>query len=244
TEESDPRILRQRVLDYKEQNNRDLVAEVSTPVQYVWSQSIPVLPPGSEPDLHVVLYDFGIKYNTLRFLTARSCRITVVPHQTTASEVLNLQPDGILLSNGPGDPQDLIEVIPNIQSLLGKIPIFGICLGHQLLAMALGFSTFKLKFGHRGGNHPVKDLATGKVEITSQNHGYCVELSGERDGTTVTHINLNDGTLEGLANKELNCFSVQYHPEAAPGPHDAEYLFERFINLINENRTKGVGFSA
>ncbi len=245
TLENDPDLLLQKVMAHKKSSTRNLVEEVSSKEVYSWfnQQKNPFDParsiPGAKPVNHVVVYDFGVKYSILRQLASRGCRVTVVPHQTTAAEVMALQPDGILLSNGPGDPVDQRFIVPEIEKLLGKVPLFGICLGHQLLALACGFSTFKLTFGHRGGNHPVKELATGKVQITSQNHGYCVELEGKDHDTKPTHINLNDGTLEGLENCRLKYFSVQYHPEAAPGPHDSEQLFDKFIKLINKNRTKG-----
>ncbi len=248
-EDNDVSNLKRRVLAYKNQNKRNLVDEVSTPGQYILHTPRVLMPegdapPGDPPEYHVVIYDFGVKYNIMRSLTARNCRITVVPYHTTADEIIKLQPDGVLLSNGPGDPIDQVSIVGQIQSLLGRVPIFGICLGHQLLAMALGYPTFKLKFGHRGGNHPVKDMRTGKVLITSQNHGYCVQLKEFKCGTEITHINLNDGTLEGIENRQLCCFSVQFHPEAAPGPHDSNYLFDQFIAMMNDSRAKGVGKNA
>jgi carbamoyl-phosphate synthase small subunit len=160
--------------------------------------------------------------------------VLVVPATTSAEEVLALQPDGVFLSNGPGDPAGVRGVVGNIQKLLGQLPIFGICLGHQMLGLAYGGTTYKLKFGHRGGNQPVKDLLTGKVEITAQNHGFCVDPASLPANVEVTHINLNDGSLEGMRHREWPAFSVQYHPEYAPGPHDAEYLFDRFIQLMEQ----------
>ncbi len=240
TVERNPAALQRRVLDFQGFKSRDLVSEVSNPHIYSWIRRTHDVscPAGSlqhgKCGYHVVVYDFGVKYNILRHLAARGCRVTVVPHRTTAAEVTAIKPDGVLLSNGPGDPVDQSDVIPEIKALLGQVPVFGICLGHQLLGMALGFSTFKLAFGHRGGNHPVRELSTGKVWITSQNHGYCVELESAKQGTMPTHINLNDGTLEGLENQSMKCFSVQYHPEASPGPHDSTYLFDRFIELIDK----------
>ena len=201
-------------------------------------------PPGDPPLYHVVIYDFGIKYSILRSLSSRNCRITVVPYSTDADKIFKLQPDGVLLSNGPGDPIDQKIILPQIQSLLGRVPLFGICLGHQLLAMALGYSTYKLKFGHRGANHPVKELSSGKVLITSQNHGYCVKLKENRKGLEVTHLNLNDGTIEGIEDQDLICFSVQFHPEASPGPHDSNDIFDKFIEIMNKNRIKGGDRSA
>jgi carbamoyl-phosphate synthase small subunit len=182
----------------------------------------------------VVAYDFGMKRNILRGLRQRGLAVRVVPADTSAEEVLALDPDGIFLSNGPGDPGALHYIHQNVRALLGKKPIFGICLGHQILGYALGGKTFKLKFGHRGGNQPVKDLTTGKVSITSQNHGFAVDAESLPSDVEVTHINLNDGTVEGLRSKSMPVFSVQYHPEAAPGPHDAEYFFDQFANLIDE----------
>jgi len=183
----------------------------------------------------VIAMDFGIKYNILRCLIDAGCDVAVVPADTTASEILAKNPDGIFLSNGPGDPAAVTYAIEEIKKLLGKKPVFGICLGHQLLGLALGGKTFKLKFGHRGANHPVKDLNTGKIEITSQNHGFCVDINSlNKDEIELTHINLNDNTLEGMAHKKLPIFSVQYHPEASPGPHDSKYLFNRFIQMMEK----------
>lgn len=181
----------------------------------------------------IVAYDFGIKRNILRRLRQEGFKVRVVPADTSAEEVLALNPDGVFLSNGPGDPAALTYVHAHLRGLMGKTPIFGICLGHQMLGYAFGGKTFKLKFGHRGGNQPVKDLRTGKVTITSQNHGFAVDAESLPDTVEVSHINLNDQTVEGLRHKELPIFSVQYHPEAAPGPHDASYFFGQFANLID-----------
>ena len=182
----------------------------------------------------VIAMDFGIKYNILRCLIDAGCDVTVVPGDTKAKDILAHNPDGIFLSNGPGDPAAVTYAIEEIKKLLGKKPIFGICLGHQLLGLAFGGKTFKLKFGHRGANHPVKDLKTGKIEITSQNHGFSVDINSlDKEDVELTHINLNDNTLEGMAHKKLPVFSVQYHPEASPGPHDSRYLFKRFTDLMD-----------
>ena len=187
----------------------------------------------------MVVLDYGIKYNILRSLEQRGCQVLVVPAQTSAREILALKPDGLLLSNGPGDPAANLGIIKTIQNLLGMLPIFGICLGHQIVGLALGGTTFKLKFGHRGANQPVKYLKNGQVEITSQNHGFSVDIQSMKDpDVELTHINLNDQTLEGLEHKKLPIFSVQYHPEASPGPHDASYLFDHFLSLMGKNRRK------
>lgn len=179
---------------------------------------------------HVVVVDFGAKANIARCLVGRGCKVTIVPCDTTSSAILKLKPDGIMLTNGPGDPQDVLYAVAMVRELIGKLPIFGICLGHQIIGLALGGTTYKLKFGHRGGNHPVKNLLTGKVTITSQNHGFAVrEDSLNPDDVVVSHINVNDRTVEGLKHRHLPLFSVQYHPEAAPGPWDSEGLFDEFV---------------
>ena len=221
----------------------DLASRVSTTSSYDWTEaSIPCSPsehlPGkrAELDRHVVAYDFGIKRNILRRLAYIGCRVTVVPATTTAEEVLALNPDGIFLSNGPGDPEPLVTQAANVRKLIEKdIPTFGICLGHQVLGLACGGKTFKLKFGHRGGNHPVLNYRTNKVEITAQNHGFAVDPDSlPSSDVELTHINLNDQTLEGFRHRNHPVFCVQYHPEAAPGPHDSLYLFEDFRQLIDE----------
>jgi carbamoyl-phosphate synthase small subunit len=190
------------------------------------------------PGYFVVAYDFGIKYNILRNLAESGCQVRVVPATTSAEEVLALNPDGIFLSNGPGDPDAVPYAKENVERLIGKKPIFGICLGHQILGLALGGKTYKLKFGHHGGNQPVMDLTTRKVEITAQNHGFAVDADSLKGAVELTHINLNDNTVEGLAHRELPIFSVQYHPESSPGPHDASYLFKRFADLMAKYRSK------
>jgi carbamoyl-phosphate synthase small subunit len=190
----------------------------------------------------VVAYDYGIKQNILRLLVDHNCDVTVVPARTSPEDVLALKPDGVFLSNGPGDPEPVGYAIQNIRKLMGRVPIFGICLGHQLCGLALGGKTFKLKFGHHGSNHPVKNLRTGKVEITAQNHGFCVDPDSlPSSDVEITHLNLNDHTNEGLRHRSLPLFSVQYHPEASPGPHDARYLFDDFVALMNENPTAKAG---
>jgi carbamoyl-phosphate synthase small subunit len=184
----------------------------------------------------VVAYDFGIKQNILRLLVDYGCDVTVVPAKTSAEDILALKPHGVFLSNGPGDPEPITYAVANIKKLLGRVPIFGICLGHQLCGLALGGKTFKLKFGHHGSNHPVKNLRTQKVEITAQNHGFCVDPESlPSSDVEVTHVNLNDHTNEGMRHRSLPFFSVQYHPEASPGPHDARYLFDDFVALMNEH---------
>lgn len=235
TEDLDAESVVRRARDWSGLVGRDMVERVASPTRYRW-EGKPVsgdgFPEQQGGRFKVVAYDFGIKYNQLRLLAQKGCRVLVVPATTSASEVLALNPDGVFLSNGPGDPAGVKGVVGNVQQLLGKVPIFGICLGHQMLGLAYGGTTYKLKFGHRGGNQPVKDLLTGKVEITSQNHGFCVDPASLPANVEVTHINLNDGSLEGMRHRDYPAFSVQYHPEYAPGPHDAEYLFDRFLQLM------------
>jgi carbamoyl-phosphate synthase small subunit len=221
-------------------NGLDLATKVTCGKPYTWSE-VDRTPfalttgagEGKERRFRTVAYDFGIKQNILRRLVMYGCEVTVVPAQFPAADVLAMAPDGVFLSNGPGDPAPVRVAIENIKTLLGKVPIFGICLGHQLLALALGGETYKLKFGHRGGNHPVKNLLTGKIEITSQNHGFAVDPDSlDTEQVEITHLNLYDGTNEGLRHRRIPAFSVQYHPEASPGPHDSDYLFREFISLM------------
>jgi len=224
----------------------DLAKVVTTSTPYRWDDVDPTtfaLKPNLKPTMNgrrwnVVVYDYGVKHNILRRLTSYGCDLTVVPASFHAERVLEMNPDGIFLSNGPGDPAAVRYGIQNIKRLVGKKPIFGICLGHQLLGLALGGKTFKLKFGHRGANHPVKNLRTNEIEITSQNHGFAVDPDSlDPTKVEITHVNLNDGTNEGFSHRELPIFSVQYHPEASPGPHDSDYLFAQFVELMDRQHS-------
>lgn len=214
----------------------DLAGRVTCSDSYSWNDpgtALGELPEAiPESRFRVIAMDFGVKYNILRQLARHGCEVQVVPARTSADEILAADPDGIFLSNGPGDPEPVDYAVETIRQLVGKKPMFGICLGHQLLGLAFGGTSFKLKFGHRGANQPVKRLDTGQVEITSQNHGFCVDIESLPKAVEVTHINLNDQTLEGMRHTEHLIFSVQYHPEASPGPHDANYLFEKFTDLM------------
>jgi carbamoyl-phosphate synthase small subunit len=247
TAETNPEKLVAKARSIRKMDGTDLARVVSTKTVYSFddkdelAQSDDVMLAGSPSDkdgkplLHVVAYDFGMKRNILRMLTREGCRVTVVPAETRADEVLALKPDGVFLSNGPGDPEPVDYAVKAIREMMGRTPIFGICLGHQLTGLALGGKTYKLKFGHHGGNHPVKNMTNGKVEITAHNHNFAVDPeSVNANEVELTHVDLNDNTLEGLRHKTMPLFSVQYHPEAAPGPHDSHYLFRDFRNLMDE----------
>jgi carbamoyl-phosphate synthase small subunit len=248
--ETDADALVAKARSIRKMDGTDLAKVVSTKAVYEWDcdeprnfnndplaaldedGNLPKLPPA---DLHVVAYDYGIKHNILRMLTREACRVTVVPAETSAEDVMALNPDGIFLSNGPGDPEPVTYAHENIRKLAGQKPMFGICLGHQLIGIALGGKTYKLKFGHHGGNHPVKQMDSGKVEITAHNHNFAVDPDSlKQSEVDLTHIDLNDNTLEGLRHRSLPLFSVQYHPEASPGPHDSNYLFHDFRKMMEE----------
>jgi carbamoyl-phosphate synthase small subunit len=233
-----PEALLRRAREARDMNGLDLVREVTPKERYAWTEGRGVwaTSPPLPPTHAVVVLDYGIKRNILRCLVDSGCKVTVLPASATAAEVLALNPDGVFLSNGPGDPAAVGYAVDTLRQLVGKKPIFGICLGHQLLGLALGAKTYKLKFGHRGANQPVKDLTTGRIEITTQNHGFCVDLSTLPQGARSTHVHLNDATSEGLAVDALGAFSVQYHPEAAAGPHDSMYLFERFAQAMQKSK--------
>jgi carbamoyl-phosphate synthase small subunit len=221
---------------------QDLATRISTDAPYDWREggadawSDEARTEVPDPRFHVVAYDWGLKRAMLRLLADAGCRVTVVPSTTTAARALAYRPDGVFLTNGPGDPAAVAGARETVAALLGKVPIFGICLGHQILALAVGGSTYKLKFGHRGANQPVKDLETGKVDITSQNHGFAVDDRSLGRRARVTHVNLNDGTVEGIEVADAPAFSVQYHPESSPGPHDARHLFGRFVRMMERKR--------
>ncbi len=223
-------------------NGLDLAKEVTCKESYVWDQGDWDIACGYAQKpvsrYKVVAYDYGIKRNILRLLTQACCDVTVVPATMPAEQVLAMNPDGVFLSNGPGDPEPVTYAIENIRKILGKKPVFGICLGQQLLGLALGGRTYKLKFGHHGGNQPIMDLTTRKVEIAAENHGFAVDMESVKDQVVTTHVNLNDNTCEGFQHKTLPAFSVQYHPEASPGPHDSRYLFQRFIDMMEKQKAK------
>lgn len=251
TEELDPLILAKKAMNLAGIEGIDLVREVTCKSVYKWTEKeVDICTKGMHSGngyssvtdrkgegIKVVVYDFGVKRNILRILAGMGCDVTVVPANTSSDDVLAFNPDGILLSNGPGDPAAVSYAIGSIRNLIGKKPIFGICLGHQILALAFGGKTFKLRFGHHGGNQPVMDLATKKVEITAQNHNFAVDIDSLGGEMELTHINLNDHTLEGMRHREYPVFSVQYHPEASPGPHDSRYLFSRFLDMISGDRS-------
>jgi carbamoyl-phosphate synthase small subunit len=248
TAETDADALVAKARSIRKMDGTDLARVVSAKSSYTFDSADsrcqtgePLLPTALNQDaearsaLHVVAYDFGIKLNILRMLTRQGCRVTVVPAETSAEDVFALKPDGVFLSNGPGDPEPVDYAVRAIRKFLGRVPVFGICLGHQLTGIALGGKTYKLKFGHHGGNHPVKNYATGKVEITAHNHNFAVDPDSiNTNEVELTHVDLNDQTLEGLRHRTLPLFSVQYHPEAAPGPHDSNYLFRDFRRMMEE----------
>ncbi|MBI3684165.1 MAG: glutamine-hydrolyzing carbamoyl-phosphate synthase small subunit [Acidobacteria bacterium] len=240
---ADPAELVARARKLPSMAGLDLATKVTTAESYEWSQPVSPCSPSERvgkpapAEFHVVACDFGMKRNILRRLSQAGCRVTVTPAATPADDLLSLKPDGVFLSNGPGDPEPLQFQAAQVRKMIGAVPIFGICLGHQILGLAMGGRTFKLKFGHRGANHPVLNYLTNKVEITSQNHGFAVDAGSLKDSEVqLTHINLNDHTVEGLRHRSHPVFCVQYHPEASPGPHDSHYLFDDFVHLMREHK--------
>jgi carbamoyl-phosphate synthase small subunit len=242
---TEARELVERARQSPSMTGLDLATRVSTRERYEWELPVEACSPSEhvgaprEGRLHVIAYDFGMKRNILRRLVQAGCRLTVVPAGTSAEDVMALKPSGVFLSNGPGDPEPLTHQAGQVRKLIGRVPIFGICLGHQILGLAMGGKTYKLKFGHRGANHPVLNQVTGKVEITSHNHGFAVDPDSlNLNEIEITHMNLNDETLEGFRHRSHPVFCVQYHPEAAPGPHDSQYLFDDFVGLMNQEKTQ------
>ena len=238
-----PEAARQQLAALPNYDDLDWVSAVTTANGYFWngldeSAGYPTKPAPAGVR-RILVTDAGLKYNILRLLQIRGCEVIAVPATTPAADILAMHPAGVLLSPGPGDPELLGGIVDNVRQLLGKVPMMGICLGHQLAARALGARTYKLKFGHRGGNHPVKDLNTGRVHITAQNHGYSVDADNLPAGLEVSHLNLNDNTVEGLVHRDLPLFTIQYHSEASPGPQDNEYLFDRFLRMIDDANLKG-----
>jgi carbamoyl-phosphate synthase small subunit len=228
----EPGELTDRILASPGMEGQNLVDPVTATAPYR-AQDVTAIAPRGERTFRVAAYDFGIKFNILRLLAEHGCDVTVYPAATPAADLLATAPDGVFLSNGPGDPAAVGAGIANVTDLLGRVPVFGICLGHQIMALALGASSYKLKFGHRGINQPVKRLRDGCIEVTSHNHGFTIDAASLPAGVEVTHLNLNDGTCEGIRCRDVPAFSVQYHPEASPGPHDARYLFDEFVELMS-----------
>jgi carbamoyl-phosphate synthase small subunit len=230
TEDFDPQSLQRKIDQMPSMEGMDFVKDVSTLKKYVWKSKGPRL-------YKIAAIDCGIKFNILRILAQLGCEVHVFPAQASASDIMSIKPDGVFLSNGPGDPAVVTYVIATVKELLGKLPIFGICLGNQILGLALGGKTYKLKFGHHGANHPVKDFMGNRISVTSQNHGFCVDINSlNLNDVEIIHVNLNDKSVEGIRHKTFPAFSIQYHPEAAPGPHDAKYLFNQFIEMIERHK--------
>ena len=233
-----PEVAKAKLAKAPRYDDLDLVSTVTTKQIYTWEGDDPVI---EGPKYRILVTDSGLKYNILRLLKQRGCEVIAVPATTSAEEILSLQPSGILMSPGPGDPRLLDYVTDNVKQLLGRVPMMGICLGHQLIARAMGAKTYKLKFGHRGANHPVKDLNTGRVYITAQNHGYAVDADSLPAGLEVSLLNLNDNTVEGLLHRDIPLLTIQYHSEASPGPRDNEYVFDKFLDMIAESEAGGKG---